>query len=187
MKIISISREVTGISIIRNEIDPKKKLNLSFDILEQNDGISVKKIHAGNLTAAFSMSGEIEGVRHALNDAPARDDQYWTELFRIFKAIIIFTLLFAGSMVGTNLLESGEKTAIGEWVEKYVRPVLVSIFMLLLIGGALSLLYMVFTSPFQSAKINAATNVEETIPRLLKDPPPNNEDLRASPRAKRQK
>lgn len=84
VKILKVSRP----KIVNAELKvmpdvPVHSLRLTFDTLEENDGLSVQIIYAGSNLATFSLSGTILGVKKINNDSI-------NDKFKSTKNLLIF-------------------------------------------------------------------------------------------------
>jgi hypothetical protein len=76
---------------------------VSFNILEQNDGVSLQILYAGNPQAALSFAGAIEGARikrlprplDALRDSGARESELRRSSYQVFGLLAAFPVILA--------------------------------------------------------------------------------------------
>jgi len=107
-KILKISRKITHLKIERNLSNPKSSLVVSFNILEQNDGMTCQLIYKGKPTAVFSISGTIEGVKK-ISTAPSFTKWFWVSYLKPMGGTV---LLLAGLwLIGS----SGKSPHITAW------------------------------------------------------------------------
>lgn len=92
-KIKKVSRSVVKPKIKREKSSPSNKLNLSFDILEMDDGISGIIIYEGSPDVKLSIFGEIIEVRKIKS---YQDIEKFQVKLRFYTRLplILFTLIF---------------------------------------------------------------------------------------------
>jgi len=99
-KILKCSRKVVKPVVERNSVEPKRSLDLSFSILEPEDGFTCQVIYAGNPDAGLTISGIVENVRTIITTTELIRSYFWKDVGGYIKFptvtmlgfIVIFTL-----------------------------------------------------------------------------------------------
>lgn len=107
-KILKVSRGVVRPLIQRDTADPKRKFNISFSILEKNDGFTGQLIYVGNPNADFKIFGTIEGAKKIITTQQLISGQFWSEYAKSAGLAMIVVVLgiifgFYQGKLGFNL------------------------------------------------------------------------------------
>lgn len=158
-KVLKSSRSVVDPVIARHSADPKRSLDLSFSILEQEDGLSGQLLYKGKPDANVTISGTVENVSEIITDQRMIQRRFWKEYggkiaFVILAICSIVTLAFC-SRAFTKLLQS--KSTI-------VRSFAYSIGYLFLGILIVVFIYAIIIGPIKEAQARASTTFTQTVP-----------------------
>jgi len=95
-KILKTSREVVQPMIDRDSTNPKQNLTISFNILEQNDGLTCQLIFTGNPNAGFKISGTIEGVKDIITNPSLIRKIFLGQFGKVMGVLLLATFIFLG-------------------------------------------------------------------------------------------
>jgi hypothetical protein len=93
---LKLSRDVTGIRLLRDSLWPSNRLKMDFAILEHLDGISAQIIYEGNPAASLSISGVVEGANRINTKENITESVSWVDYLLTVIAIIFVFLMFWG-------------------------------------------------------------------------------------------
>ncbi len=122
-KLLSLSRkEVINATIERNELEPKTSLNISFRILEMNDGFTGQIIYSGDPNAELIMKGVIEGVKAIKTNASLSRFALYKHMFLNLglPLLLIITCIIIPFWLLVFKRGSGEK--LEDFMDRYVGP-----------------------------------------------------------------
>lgn len=94
-KALKISRKITGINLAKDSINDAA-IRLSFDILEENDGLSAQITYVGSRDAKLTINGIIEGVTQFETVTPTQDNGNKIDLVKFLLVLTISGLLTLG-------------------------------------------------------------------------------------------
>jgi hypothetical protein len=94
-KALKISRKITGINLAKDSINDAA-IRLSFDILEENDGVSAQITYVGSRDAKLTINGIIEGVTQFETVTPTQDNGNKIDLVKFLLVLTISGLLTLG-------------------------------------------------------------------------------------------
>jgi hypothetical protein len=157
-KILKVSRGVVRPLIQRDTADPKRKFNISFSVLEKNDGFTGQLIYVGNPNADLKIFGAIEGVEKILTTQQLISSQSWSEYGKKvgLMAIILVLGLFVGFIL-PKLQISPSKS------ERTVRTVKIVVLSMVAIFS-LMWVYLTFIDSINIAKNIASKTYVSRIP-----------------------
>ena len=104
---LKTSRDVTELSLERAPSSPAHGLNVSFSILEQNDGGVGQIIYAGPPDTNLELSGVIEGV----DSLTVSRNQDWNALYYVLATLTVIYFLggwFFGTLAATKSNVKGQ-------------------------------------------------------------------------------
>lgn len=110
-QIINQTRDIIEGALFTDKNSPKNAINVSFNILEYNDGLTIQLIYIGKPDSIVKISGIFEGANGFLQEDELLNKQFWPEFMYTILSILIFGLfliLFAkiDKWIETNSLDS---------------------------------------------------------------------------------
>ncbi len=93
-KILKISRKIVSPKLLKNTSSPENSLSISFDILEEDDGISGQVIYSGKPDADLVVSGTIEDTKEILTNLNLAQRRFWSKLFKQPMFLMTFPMIF---------------------------------------------------------------------------------------------
>ena len=154
-KILKVSRSVVRPLIQRDTADPKRKFNISFSILEKNDGFTGQFIYVGNPNADLKIFGAIEGVEKIITTQQLISSKFWSEYGKMIALSAV--PIVSGLIFGFFLTKQGFKLPKSE---RTVKIVFLSIFTLFLFMFA----YLTLIDSITTAKNRASKSYVTRIP-----------------------
>jgi hypothetical protein len=89
-KILRVCRpKPVEVNVRPSDTNTKRELLLDFNILEENDGLSLQIIYVGNPASQLTISGVIEGARNIRSNDIVSGGQFWSELFRLLPIYFV--------------------------------------------------------------------------------------------------
>lgn len=169
-KILSSSRADIVQPVLSLESGSNNVLNVSFDILEKDDGFSAQIIFAGSPNAAVELKGTIEGVKGLKGRAEVSSYHFYKTLMILFGLPILFVSASA-------LLASWLKPWFSKILSRFFdtsslsarsKKLLPFTMMFGVFLGFTSSLYVIYTKERQRIDIKVLSSMMATIPEAIK-------------------
>lgn len=161
-KILKCSRRVVNPLVERNSTEPNKSLDLSFSILEQNDGLTCQVIYGGNPEASLEIDGTIEGSRISTGATIKR--RWHKEFIKNIALVILVVGIFAVFAYGESRTPKIKPTKPKptKWSEIRLGA---RIFLIIFSGGVIIVMLFGLKNAIKTAQERTLTSVIEEIPK----------------------
>lgn len=156
-RLLSISRDITGLALNRNPTNPKRSLVLSFTILETDDGATGQIIYEGSSSSPLTIGGVVEGVRSFTSTADVQSSrtwyQYWTKLLLLLGFLVTG---FCAAIAQIWLDEKAKSHRLAKIVRKFIAVAFLVALVAIVAGVLIGL--------FGKAKEDARKSVAQAVP-----------------------